>query len=536
MNVLVINGSPKGERSNSYQLAEAFVRGIGDASLKIHHLAKLSVQPCKGCFSCWKDTPGACVIRDDVSDILNDMLKADIIIWCFPLFYYSVPGILKNLIDRQLPLTLPFMTEREDDIGNGAHPPRYDREWQRHVLISTCGFYTIQDNYSAVSRMFDHMCKKDSYTTLFCGQGELFAVPELKTTTDSYLRLVEKAGKEFIQGAISEKTKEMLAKPLFPKEVFEAMADASWGVSKSEDDTSQSPSGGQILLRQMAALYRKDSYPGTDRVLEFYFSDLNETYQIILGKDECRFLSTDFIPYTTRIETTYSVWNDIATGKISGNEALAAHQYRVLGSFSIMLDWDDIFYGGAEPEAAVSSKPTKMSILLMPWMIIWIFLSIDSFRGGFAGIFVCSALPMLWLKYEATVYEYLTVLLVSIFSAAAILQVDLVYLLPLSYGTFGLMWFSSVFCPVPLTAHYSKNGNGGNKALSNVIFMNTNRILTACWGILYLITPVWTWLIMKSNVSSYVGLINSVMPFLMGIFTNWFQHWYPRQIARSAVR
>ena len=41
-------------------------------------------------------------------------------------------------------MVLPFMTEREDGIGAGAHPARYDMSGKRHVLISTCGFYSAE--------------------------------------------------------------------------------------------------------------------------------------------------------------------------------------------------------------------------------------------------------------------------------------------------------------------------------------------------------------------------------------------------------
>ena len=40
--------------------------------------------------------------------VIGNQLKADIILWSFPLYYFNVPGILKNLIDRQLPMSFPL--------------------------------------------------------------------------------------------------------------------------------------------------------------------------------------------------------------------------------------------------------------------------------------------------------------------------------------------------------------------------------------------------------------------------------------------
>ena len=96
------------------------------------------------------------------------------------------------------------------------------------------------------------------------------------------------------------------------------------------------------------------------------------------------------------------------------------------------------------------------------------------------------------------------------------------------------MWTVSCFLKIPLTAHYSMNDYNGEEALENPLFMKTNRILTLCWGVLYLLTPIWTYFIMGTAVGAWVGAINSVLPALMGLFTAWFQKWYPAKIARGS--
>jgi len=188
MNVLVLNASPKGEKSNTYQLTKAFLAGMAEGSQAVETrkvaVNRLNIRPCLGCFSCWNKTPGKCCITDDMGQVLENMLWADVTIWSFPLYFFSVPGPLKNLMDRQLPLSLPFMSEDGSESGSGGHPARYDMSSKRTVVISTCGFYTAEGNYDGVCSLFDHICGKNQYTTLFCGQGELFRVPELKQRTD----------------------------------------------------------------------------------------------------------------------------------------------------------------------------------------------------------------------------------------------------------------------------------------------------------------------------------------------------------------
>ena len=167
-NILLINGSPKGKRSNTYKLATAFIDGIKEEKKELEveeiFVNSLEINSCLGCFSCWNKTPGECVIKDDMAEVIKKLLWADIMIWSFPLYYFTVPGKLKTLIDRQLPMVLPFM---EKGTESGGHPTRYDMSNKRNVIISTCGFYTTEGNYDAVISMFNHLLGKDNYEKIF---------------------------------------------------------------------------------------------------------------------------------------------------------------------------------------------------------------------------------------------------------------------------------------------------------------------------------------------------------------------------------
>lgn len=553
MKILVINGSPKGRGSNTYKLTQAFLAGMKDGSgepLEIEEIEtrRLDIRPCRGCFSCWNKTPGTCCIQDDMREVIGKLLWADVTVWSFPLYYYTVPGGLKNLIDRQLPMVLPFMVENEADTG--SHPARYDMSGKRTVVISTCGFYTAEGNYDGVRSLFDHMCGRDRYTAVFCGQGELFRVPELSARTNEYLGYVRKAGEEYVKGGIRPETEKNLNGLLYPKETFERMADASWGIDKESGNTE---SDALVFTRQMAALYRKEAYPGSDVVLEMDYTDLDERYQIILGKAGSRVLEECTQIPDTKIETPITVWRSIAAGEIRGDEALMKKQYRVTGDFSLMLNWDRYFgspagetggngaAGGVE-QAGGSGAPggihapgraTNMNILLIPWIVFWVAASIDPFVGSLCAIGACALTPLVFLRNRKTVYDILSGALVTGCGIAALLGAPIRIVIPLSYLIFGIMWTVSCSRKIPLTAHYSMNQYDGERALSNPLFIKTNRILTLLWGILYLLTPIWTYFIMGTGVGGWIGAINSVLPVFMGIFTAWFQKWYPARVARG---
>ena len=540
----MINGSPKGKRSNSLKLANSFIEGVkqkkeeSGEQVTICELdvATLKIGACRGCFSCWQATPGECCIKDDMPQVIEKQIEADLIVWSFPLYYFNVPGILKNLIDRQLPMNLPFMSKGDRGYGSGGHDARYDMKGTKHVLISTCGFYSAKGNYDSVRMMFDHFLGKDNYETIFCGQGELFRVKELSARTDEYLDIVKTAGEEYAAGSISEATESKLHELLYPKEVFEEMADASWGISR---DSGEKEPYDLIFTRQMAALYNKGAYDGKDRVLAMHYTDLGTTYQILLGRDGSKVYTDGSLKTTTQIDTSFEVWSAISRGEMGGAEALGNGMYQVSGDFSLMIDWDH-FFGSTKAQAAeedqtkpedAGQKKPSMTTMLIPWITFWIAVSFGADLGAVITMAVCALVPLLMRKHKLVIWDQLSIAAVALLSLAAYISGDRNLTTNVGYLVFGLFWLGSCLVKEPLCATYVKYNYGGDKAYKNPLFMKTNYILAACWGILYLLTAVWTYLLRKAGFGSILIVINNLVPVIMGIFTVWFEKWYPAWLA-----
>ena len=97
--VIVISTSLR-RGSNSDMLADKFVEGAlstGNEVEKISLVGK-DIQFCKGCLVCQK--LGKCVIKDDVNNIMEKVLKSDVVVWTTPIYYYEMSGQMKTLIDR----------------------------------------------------------------------------------------------------------------------------------------------------------------------------------------------------------------------------------------------------------------------------------------------------------------------------------------------------------------------------------------------------------------------------------------------------
>jgi len=233
MKVLVVNGSPKGEKSATMYLTRAFLEGAGWTDAEIIDISKVNVKGCNGCYSCWEKTPGKCVINDDMARFLPKLIEADVVITSFPLYGCYFPGQLKCFMDRMLPISLPFM---DKEAESGGHPLRHDLSKRRQFFISTCGFWTADGNYDSIIKLFERGGAKVNHKafTIFCGQGGLFGEVDAEEYTNAYLDTVRKAGSEFAAGEISEETQMILTQPILPREVYERAADESWEIQEGQ--------------------------------------------------------------------------------------------------------------------------------------------------------------------------------------------------------------------------------------------------------------------------------------------------------------
>ena len=99
-NILIISSSMSGTR-NTKKLCEQFEKGTKDSlnNVELLELKGKKINYCLGCNTCQKNG-GTCVYKDDVPEILEKMIKADIIVLASPIYFYSITGQMKTLIDR----------------------------------------------------------------------------------------------------------------------------------------------------------------------------------------------------------------------------------------------------------------------------------------------------------------------------------------------------------------------------------------------------------------------------------------------------
>lgn len=99
-NVLILSGSPR-KGGNSDLLCDQFAGGAAEAGHQVEKIrvAEKSIHPCIACYHC-RDHGGKCVFQDDMAQVLQKMIDADVLVLASPVYFYSIDAQLKAVIDR----------------------------------------------------------------------------------------------------------------------------------------------------------------------------------------------------------------------------------------------------------------------------------------------------------------------------------------------------------------------------------------------------------------------------------------------------
>lgn len=223
--ILALNGSPRGEKSNTAALLAPFLEGAREAGAEVDTIVvrDLDVGFCRGCFTCWRVTPGVCCQRDDMASVLDRFRAADYAVFATPLYHFGMAAKLKALLERTLPLLDPHLVRRGDltshDVREGSRFPRF-------VLVSNCGF-PEREHFRALVEQFRHLTG---------GQGPAASilVPAGEALGRSYspagpfawfFDALRRAGAELVRdGRLGPETAEVLARPLVPPDLYSRMA------------------------------------------------------------------------------------------------------------------------------------------------------------------------------------------------------------------------------------------------------------------------------------------------------------------------
>ena len=104
-NILILSSSPR-RGGNSDTLCDEFMRGASDSGNLVEKifLRDKNIHPCLGCSLCSRDKK-PCPQKDDAAEIIEKMLKADVIVMGTPVYFYAMSAQMK-IVNRPLLWTI----------------------------------------------------------------------------------------------------------------------------------------------------------------------------------------------------------------------------------------------------------------------------------------------------------------------------------------------------------------------------------------------------------------------------------------------
>ena len=137
---MILNGASRKNGSTS-RLIKAFTEGTVSAGNQVQefYLQDMEIHGCLGCEGCSrakKGTENPCVQKDDMAEINKAFMKADIVVFASPIYFWTISGPLKTATDR--------LYAELRNLGYGGFP-------RKSVLLMTAG----GSDYSQAVRWYE---------------------------------------------------------------------------------------------------------------------------------------------------------------------------------------------------------------------------------------------------------------------------------------------------------------------------------------------------------------------------------------------
>jgi len=234
-NVVVFDGGPRNEKMSKTTLAtKKFCEGLEAEGAVVEYiqLKDKNIKNCTGCYTCWTKTPGQCIYKDDMPELLEKYRSADLVGFASPLYIFNVTGILKTFMDRLLPIMKPYMLISDD--GHILHPDRYpERGEQGFVVFSAAGFPDLENNFDGMRGMFkmwnSHSENMHMMGEYYITAAEMLAQPVYRSRKEKVLETCYKAGVQIVkEGYVNLEDMVSVSDPGVSLSTFQSQSDMFW--------------------------------------------------------------------------------------------------------------------------------------------------------------------------------------------------------------------------------------------------------------------------------------------------------------------
>jgi len=187
MKIVCLLGSPR-PKGNSTLIADRFCKtaeALG-AELQTFALNRLKYRGCQACMTC-KTKLDRCVLKDDLTEVLDAVRDAGVLVMASPIYYGEVSSQLKGFIDRTFSYLVP-------DFSTNPQPSRLS-PGKKLVMILAQGdageaqYADVFPRYEAFFRWYGF---NDNHLLRACG---VFAPGEVEARKEIMAQAEEAAKK-----------------------------------------------------------------------------------------------------------------------------------------------------------------------------------------------------------------------------------------------------------------------------------------------------------------------------------------------------
>jgi multimeric flavodoxin WrbA len=133
-------------------------------------LKEKEIADCLGCFKCWVETPGICIIDDYGREAAARLINSELLVFLTPVIFGSYSYQLKKALDRMIPLISPYFKKVKGEIH---HKKRYSK----YPSILAVGI--MEEINEAQSKIFKKLVERN-YINFHSAnfKAEVFAVAD----------------------------------------------------------------------------------------------------------------------------------------------------------------------------------------------------------------------------------------------------------------------------------------------------------------------------------------------------------------------
>lgn len=345
MKLLALLGYPR-QNGHTARMTELFLKGAATAGAEIRRadLASLDVRPCLGCYDCWTETPGRCIQQDDMADLLEQFLVADLVLIASPVYSYAVSSYVKHFLERTLTLMSPGT-----EIGPGGiehnkwrYPGRGPKRMAAILVAALKSPAILRPSvetlelYATAMRMeCSGILTRPESCALRFPQARPFAMKAILTA-------FERAGAEFVRSPrIPEDLLAGAATPLLedlPHLVRYSEVFWEHAVEIHDECEAVGEAAGKdvrILIYEMARTANPAAIRGVKASIQLEFPDKNLVYSLFIRDGQVRVQESASPDADLSIRCPSALWVAVKQRTLPGAQLMSHPEVKLEGDLSL---------------------------------------------------------------------------------------------------------------------------------------------------------------------------------------------------------